>query len=458
MSHIPTQIDEAVAAAVRLWAQGHQAEALAKTNELVLSHPDDEQVLLAHTGLLLHKKAFEATKNLLKPLHEKGQLSPSLLANLSIAFRGCGECDLAINVAKELVKVAPEKPSGWNALGLALMEQEQYEEAENALAKGLEHHPDHPALKHHLHQVQEKLNKPRTHQRWNPTGDLLLHAQSFSKEGNPVSAEAALRQAIEFDPSFFGSHGSLGTFLMRYGRTDEALPYLEKAHALNPECATTKHFLALARGDQTPDPSPAYIEELFDGYAERFDEHLIKDLAYVVPQVLSEKLLDHLPTPSVSNVLDLGCGTGLVGVHIGGQVNALDGVDLSQKMLDQAASREVYRNLIRDDVSEFLNKASQTWHGIIAADVFIYCGDIEDIVVLCYQHLEPGGVLVFSVESCGGDHFLADPATGRYQHSSPYLERILAQHFVGVELIDQVLRQNSGEPVQGQLVVARRAV
>lgn len=176
----------------------------------------------------------------------------------------------------------------------------------------------------------------------------------------------------------------------------------------------------------------------------------------MVPQVLSEKLLDHLPTPSVSNVLDLGCGTGLVGVHIGDQVNALDGVDLSQKMLDQAASREVYRNLIRDDVSEFLSKASQTWHGVIAADVFIYCGDIEDIVVLCYQHLEPGGVLVFSVESCGGDHFLADPATGRYQHSSPYLERILAQRFVGVELIDQVLRQNSGEPVQGQLVVARR--
>lgn len=456
MSHGPTQIDKAVAAAVKLWAQGHQAEALTKTHELVANYPGHEQVLLAHTGLLLHKKSFEATRDVLKPLHAKGQLSPSLLANLSIAFRGCDECDLAINVAKELVKVAPEKPSGWNALGLALMEQGQLDEAEETLTQGLKHHPDHPALKHHLHQVQEKLNKPRTHQRWNPTGDLLLHAQSFSKEGNPVSAEAALRQAIEFEPSFFGSHGSLGTFLMRYGRTDEALPYLEKAHALNPECATTKHFLALARGDQTPDPSPEYIEELFDGYAERFDEHLIKDLAYVVPQVLSAKLLDHLPTPSVSNVLDLGCGTGLVGGHLGDQVNALDGVDLSQKMLDQAASRRVYRTLTRDDVSAFLSKASQAWHGIIAADVFIYCGDIADTVALCHQHLEPGGVLVFSVESCGGDHFSADPATGRYQHSSPYLERILSQHFVGVEWIDQVLRQNSGEPVKGQLVVARR--
>ncbi len=454
----PVEIDEAVSVAVKLWAQGHQAEALAKTDELVRLFPDNESVLLAHTGLLLHKKAFEATRDLLKSKHIKSELSPSLSANLSIALRGCGECDLAAEVASDLVKKAPEKPSGWNALGLALMDQGQYEKAEQALTDGLKHHPNHPALRHHLQQAQEKLNKPREGEHWNPTGDLLLHANTFSKEGNPVAAEATLRQAIEFEPRFYGSHARLGFFLMRYGRTAEALPYLEKAHGLNPECATTQHFLALARGKETPAPLPQYIEALFDDYAERFDEQLVENLAYVVPQVLSEKLLDQLATPSTSNVLDLGCGTGLVGVYLGERVKTLDGVDLSQNMLDQTARRGCYVSLTRDDVRSFLSQTSRTWHAIIAADVFIYCGDIEDIVTMCHQRLEPSGVLAFSVESCEGDHFLADPTTGRYQHAQPYLERILGAHFVEIKLYDQVLRENSGEPVQGQLVVAKRAV
>lgn len=456
MSEHPSLIDEAVTAAVALWAKGHQQRALDQTAALLKEHPDHEPILLAHTGLLLYKKDFAATRDLLVPRYQDRRLSPALMANLSIAYRGCGQLEQAIQVGRHLVDQAPDKPSGWNALGLALLEANHLEEAEATFSQGLRHHPNHPALQHHLNQAQDKLNKPRANQRWLPTGELLLHADSFSKEGNPVAAEAALRQAIEFEPDFFGSHGSLGTFLMRYGRIEEARPYLERAHQLNPKCATTQHFLALARGNQTPDPSSEYIESLFDGYAERFDEHLIKDLAYVVPEVLSTHLLERLDSPETAQVLDLGCGTGLVGEHIGHLIQALDGVDLSQKMLDRAAKRGVYQALKRDDVRAFLSGSTTTWTGIIAADVFIYCGDIEDIITMCHQRLSLGGVLAFSVEVCEGDHYLADPMTGRYQHAQAYLDRILTPCFPNAELIPQVLRKNSGEPVQGLLVLAKK--
>lgn len=456
MPNQPTLIDEAVAAAVKLWAQGQQDKALAKTQALIDQYPSDEQVLLAHTGLLLHKKDFSAVRDLLTPLYTTQTLTPALMANLSIAHRGCGECELAVEVAQQLVEKAPDKPSGWNALGLAWMDSEQWEKAEAAFSQGLTHHPDHPALKHHLNQAQDKLNKPRAHQRWRPTGDLLLHAQSFSKEGNPVAEEAALRQAIEFEPDFFASHGSLGTFLMRHGRIEEAKPHLETAHRLNPQCATTKYFLSLAGGNPTPEPSSEYIEELFDGYAERFDQHLVQDLAYVVPEVLSNHLLQRLASPESAEVLDLGCGTGLVGEHMVHVVKALDGVDLSQNMLDRANERGLYRTLTRGDVRAFLGESTSTWNGIIAADVFVYCGDIEDIIGLCHQRLALGGVIAFSVEAFDGEHFLANPTTGRYQHSKPYLERILMPWFSKIELIDQVLRKNSGQPVKGYLVLAQK--
>jgi len=460
MSEQPTSLDqsmldESISAAVQSWARGDQAGALLQTNALLDQYPRNEQVLLAHTGLLLHKKDHATVRKLLEPEQQQGDLAPGLMANLSIALRGCGEYGLAIEVAKALVEQAPDKPSGWNALGLAWMELEKWDKAEDAFARGLSYHPDHPALRHHRNQALEKLEKPTPHHALDASADLLLHAQSFSKQGNPVAAEAALRQAISFRPNFFASHGSLGTFLMRYGRSDEARPHLEQAHSLNPGCATTKLFLDLARGEKQPDPSAQYIEQLFDSYADHFDDHLVKDLEYAVPKLLSEQLLDRLSEPSTSKVLDLGCGTGLVGEHLAHRIQSLDGVDLSEQMLDQAAKRSCYQTLTKAEIRDFLNASPGPWDGLIAADVFIYCGDIEDIIRLCHQRLAANGVLAFSVESCAGDDYQADPSTGRYQHPESYLKKTMGSLFEDIHFMDQVLRKNSGEPVKGQLILAR---
>jgi len=54
----------------------------------------------------------------------------------------------------------------------------------------------------------------------------------------------------------------------------------------------------------------------------------------------------------LTNVIELGCGTGRTGAWLRGQgVASLDGVDRSADMLERAASRGIYDRLVRADVT-----------------------------------------------------------------------------------------------------------
>ena len=84
------------------------------------------------------------------------------------------------------------------------------------------------------------------------------------------------------------------------------------------------------------------VEELFDDYADTFEESLVEGLGYDVPALVESELRPPGRGALSSRLaIDLGCGTGLAGCrlrkHITGQ---LVGCDLSSGMLDDAAVRE----------------------------------------------------------------------------------------------------------------------
>ena len=61
-------------------------------------------------------------------------------------------------------------------------------------------------------------------------------------------------------------------------------------------------------------PPDSYVETLFDSYAERFEHHLVGQLGYQLPALI-RWLCDQQLELHPGRVLDLGCGTGLVGVR-----------------------------------------------------------------------------------------------------------------------------------------------
>jgi predicted TPR repeat methyltransferase len=102
-------------------------------------------------------------------------------------------------------------------------------------------------------------------------------------------------------------------------------------------------------------------------------------------------------------LLDFGCGTGLAGkaFHDAG-FTVVDGVDLSSEMIEQARSKDIYRNLTRIEPDAPVPGG----YSLIAAVGVIGAGAAPlSTLNLLLNALPSGGLLVFSFN----DLTLADP-------------------------------------------------
>lgn len=101
------------------------------------------------------------------------------------------------------------------------------------------------------------------------------------------------------------------------------------------------------------------MRKLYDEWAATYDSDLAKeDQDYVGPAIAAQYALKSLGTPSIPDTLDIldaGCGTGLVGVHLARLgARKIDGIDLSPGMLDMARKSGAYRDLTPVDLSQRL--------------------------------------------------------------------------------------------------------
>ena len=149
--------------------------------------------------------------------------------------------------------------------------------------------------------------------------------------------------------------------------------------------------------------------------------------------------------------MDLGCGTGLLGVEIKQFCKYLEGIDLSEKMLDEAKPKDVYDKLIKQDIVSYLTNANLNFDYFISTDVFVYIGDLSDVFRLIKSRNKTGGKLAFSTEDYNGDGFFLEQS-GRYSHSKKYIES-LCETF-GYELLHfetQALRKEKNQYISGGL-------
>jgi predicted TPR repeat methyltransferase len=118
--------------------------------------------------------------------------------------------------------------------------------------------------------------------------------------------------------------------------------------------------------------SPEEAKNLYRDWAGSYDQQLERGLRYVAPTVIAEMLSVAEPDHTV-RVLDVGCGTGLVGVSLSelGFVH-LDGLDFSSQMLDEARRKGVYRKLIQADLNESLDLAPSTYGAAISCGTFTH--------------------------------------------------------------------------------------
>ena len=106
--------------------------------------------------------------------------------------------------------------------------------------------------------------------------------------------------------------------------------------------------LERARGVEPGDAA----RQLYDEWAERYDADVFDTMGVTGSRRIADLFAERVTDPSTS-VLDLGCGTGMIGQHLAEHgFRSLTGIDFSPAMLAVAERRSVYDLLIEGDLHD----------------------------------------------------------------------------------------------------------
>ena len=279
--------------------------------------------------------------------------------------------------------------------------------------------------------------------------------------GKLEPALASLRRAVALDPNLAEAHKNLGLVLKDLGHSEQAAASLERALHLNPNNEEARHLLNALRQTTTERAPASYVRNLFDRYAQDFDQYLTNKLGYQTPTLIAAAVARDLGPGAEHrlDVLDMGCGTGLFGVEIKPVSRHLAGVDLSPNMVAKARERGIYDELLASDLQEFLAGApSESVDLAAAADVFVYIGNLAPIFEQTRRILRPGGRFAFSIEAnpdAAGDFAL--DKTGRYLHSPGYIDKLAGQFGFALAWSEAAtIRSEKQQPVGGFLYLLRK--
>lgn len=322
---------------------------------------------------------------------------------------------------------------GWAALGLAQMELGRWD----------------AALRSHENAVERGAGTAAVHMRL---------GQCLARAGRTAEALAALETAVALDANLAEAWSQLGHLRRDLQQPAEAARCYQNALDRGADKELHRYYLAaLQHGAPVANAPRQYVQTLFDQYADEFEDHLVGQLRYQGHRVLVEQLPNACP-PRFDHVLDLGCGTGLCGPHIRPRAGQLAGLDLSPAMLDKARARGVYDRLMEGDLVEALRSETARFDLVLAADVFIYVGHLDDAFAQLAQRIRPGGWLAFTIEeahaSGGGPQLL--PSL-RYAHPLGYVDALADRHSFQVGHVHSApLRWDQDTGVPGKYVYLQK--
>jgi predicted TPR repeat methyltransferase len=428
-----------------------------------------DAVLAGAIGLLREDRLAEAEAAFDAVLRTWPQ-QPDALHYLGVLRHAQGRTDEAIALVREALALRPEDAGAWNNLGNILLLGGQADAAADAWQHSIDAGGAASA------QALSNL------------------AVLYRKQGRPADAERAARQAIAVNPEDGDAWYRLSQALLDQGDVREGLLANSRAVALwptnqqargdvlralvllgekqravalyrewldeEPDNPIARHLLAASEGEATPArASDAYVEGMFDHFADSFDARL-EVLNYQTPSLVAERLRRLLPEPGAQlDVADLGCGTGLCGPHLKPWARRLAGCDLSVGMLRRAKARGLYDVLHKAELGYYLETQPGHFDLLVSADTLVYFGDLRDVIRHAHAALRPGGWVVFSVEALPEhepDDWRLLP-TGRYAHRrAPLVQQLADAGFGDIAVEPETLRFEGGKPVAGWLVSARR--
>lgn len=358
----------------------------------------------------------------------------------------------AILAYQKAIELQYNYPQAWTNLGVAYFRQENLELAQQS--------------------HEQALILDSTH-----FGALFNLGECLYKKGDIHTAEIYLQQVHQQDPTDIDNlyllsdllltnkteHQQLYLFVLREDESiaqwwirqgiyqennadiNQAKAYYQRALEYQPCNQTAQYLLGILEGKPMQRAPKAYLTELFDAYAPQFEAQL-NSISYQTPQ----QLMSLIGEQHFSHVLDLGCGTGLMGSLLYHQAQMMTGVDVSTKMLEIAKQKKYYEHLIHNDIIDFLQHSKpRTYDLIVATDVFVYFGDLNDVFSAIQKSLCRKGRFLFSIELAMEKNWVLNQR-GRYAHPTTLIEKWALKNQFKIQQTTKInMRKEYGKWVQG---------
>jgi predicted TPR repeat methyltransferase len=427
------------------------------------------------------------------------------LYGLGMAHAQTGRLNEGERTVGEALARNPGFAEGWRARGLMLMHLGRGEDALTCFDSALAIEPDfadaQSARAAVLAELTESRNRlatvetglardPNDAARWNSRGSLLagmgrvqdalasfdralsIHpgfvealcnrATLLLETGKLDMALAGFDAVLEIESELAIGWNNRGNTLARMGRFEEAVASYDRALAIGPEfpeAVENRDFALFTLGRNARSPAK-YMRGLFDEFSTHYDHTMLEKLQYRAHLHVRAMAMRVLPRLCPSwRILDLGCGTGLVGLAFQDLASGgwIDGIDLSPRMVEAARARGIYRDLILGDLETVLAEPGMNYDLIVSADTMTYFGDLAPVFSGVAKCLAPGGFYLFASEAKTGAGW-EQTKVRRFRHSEAYLRAEIAR--AGLEFVDIVecaLRQEENEPVFGFTVAVKKS-
>ena len=331
----------------------------------------------------------------------------------------------------------PDDAQTHNNLGVALRSRGALEEAAKSFMRSLAHRPDYAQAHYNLGvtlQDQGKLNEAL------------------------VSYRKALIHKTDYADALYG----MGEILCDLGEPEAAALHLHRCLKSDPDDSLGASFFlaSLGRGPTPKTVSSALLQRLYAKRAHFWDG---------VKGYRSHELLATAVRKSACqmrrDILDAGCGTGLVGSLIGDLANKLDGIDMSSAMLEKAYQKRIYTLLYEGDLISFMEHNASCYDVIASAATLIHFGDLEPVFDAAVNSLRRGGLFAFTAysnDTVDRTQFAVSPHLGLakggcYAHGSEYVVRTAKSSGFAIETFELGIPEHRpGTDVPGFVVTMRR--
>lgn len=457
--------------ALTLMALGRLSEAKLRFQKILKRDPHHSKARCNY-GLLLfkEKKFLKALDEFLLAIRDDPDLQEAYY-NIALCYLHLEKTEEAIETLVNLQKSYPKFFQAHLLLGKLYLQNGARAKAERLFTDLLPRIKEDPSklatslnflLEYNI--FDKALSYALKLRRILPNNEEILYniGVIFSRQGAILSAQKAYHRVLKINKNHFPTLNNLGFIYLMEKDYSHAQNYFNAAQEVNPSDQGVAYALTLLKkrhGDKvTLEQAPEdYLRRLFDSYAGHYDCHMQYGLGYLLPELIDQELKQILKDSKPLVILDIGCGTGLCGSFLRDRAAKLIGIDISSNMITEAEKKGCYNILQTKSDTHYLKENKEKYDLIIAADVWVYRGDLTEIIALCHHRIENEGLLLFSLEINQEDQqpYLLG-STGRFLHNRNYVAEVLEKNrFRLLKEIKKSLRRQAGMPVASMLYVAQ---